>query len=446
MSQQNLNLRRSIYVARRHKKLFSGVAALGLLFGIAYALLSLPATSSVALVVVSGNPASLSSQAGSTDTSVTSLATQVVIAGSAPVLAAALPHVSPPGESLEALDRRISVATVGGSDILSITATGANAEQAENTANAVANSYVAYVSTSASVAVQAQARVLEPATTATGSKLPVHVAIYAFLGVIVGAIIALVICLALDRGDRRLVQRGDIANSIGVPVLLSIPVERPSDPASWATLLNEYEPDAVHAYGLRKLLQQMGVGGGGRGPNPVSLTILSLTSDPTALALGPQLAAFASAHGLPTALVLGPQQDMNVAATLHTVCAAGVQATSERRRPLRLIIAEDDQVALTAQPGAALTVVVMVIDGRDPMVVPRIQTSATLLGVSAGGATAAELARAATAATDGDRDIYGILVANPDPADQTTGRIPRLTSVQRALPTRVNGLTTGSML
>ena len=66
---------------------------------------------------------------------------------------------------------------------------------------------------------------------------------------------------------------------------------------------------------------------------------------------------------------------------------------------------------------------VVVIDGQDPRVPPTAPTSATVLGVSAGGATAEELARVATAAAADGRDIYGILVANPDADDQTTGRI-----------------------
>ena len=116
---------------------------------------------------------------------------------------------------------------------------------------------------------------------------------------------------------------------------------------------------------------------------------------------------------------------------------AGEQAASSNGRPLRLQVMEDNQVA---QPGAAFTVVVVVVDGRDPQVPSTVRTNATLLGVSAGGVTAEELALAATAAAEDGRDIDGILVANPDPDDQTTGRIPRLARVQRSLPTRVNGL------
>jgi hypothetical protein len=239
-----------------------------------------------------------------------------------------------------------------------------------------------------------------------------------------------------------LLLRDDIANSIAVPVLVSIPVEHPSDSASWARLLEEYQPDAVHAYALTKLLRQFGVAEhdtGGKSVNATSLTVLSLASDPTALALGPQLAAFASAHGIPTALVVGPQQDVNVIASLYATCAAGAQMVSVRGRPLRLLVAEDDRVD---QVRAAFTVVVVVLDGRDPQIPAAARTTATVLGVSAGGATAEELARAATATAADGRDIDGILVANPDTGDQTTGRIPRLSPVRRALPTRSNGVST----
>ena len=72
-----------------------------------------------------------------------------------------------------------------------------------------------------------------------------------------------------------------------------------------------------------------------------------------------------------------------------------------------------------------------------------MRTTATVLGVSAGAATAEQLARvAASAAADG-REIAGILVADPDPADHTTGRLPQLARpAQRRMPTRVTGVPT----
>jgi capsular polysaccharide biosynthesis protein len=442
MSQENLDLRRSIQAARRHKKLIGGVVALGIILGAGYAYLSPPLLSSTALVVFT-DESSQSSQAAAAGVD-PGLATQVVVAASDPVLVDALPHISPP-ISLQTLQSRVSVASVNSSNVLSFTATGTTAGQAEATADAVANSYIAYVGAASGAAVHAVAKVLESATTAAGMKPSEQIAIYAVLGALVGVLMGFVISLFTGRGDRRLGERDAIANSIGAPVLLSLPVERPSNAGSWARMLDEYEPDPVHAFGLTKLLQQLGAGDngvpGGARPDSPSVTVLSLSTDPAALALGPLLAAFAAAQGISTTLVVGPQQDMNVTATLRTACAASAQSAAGRGRPLRLLVSEDGHLG---QIRAAFVVVVAVIDGQDPRIPDTARTSATVLGVSAGKATAEQLAQAATAASVDGREIDGILVANPDPDDQTSGRIPRLTTPGRVLPTRVNGLSAES--
>jgi capsular polysaccharide biosynthesis protein len=438
MSQQNPDLRGSIHLAGRRKKLVGAVAVLGLLLGAAYAYLTPPMLSSTALVVFT-DEVSQSSQAAAAGVD-PGLATQEVVATSDPVLVGALPDISPP-LSLQALQGRVSATSVNSSNVLSFTGTGTTAAQAEVIANAVANSYIAYVGTSTAEAVHAVGKVLQPATAAAGTKRPEQLAIYALLGLLVGALVGFVISLFTGRSDRRLGARDAIANSIGAPVLLSLPVQRPSDPASWARMLHEYDPDPVHAYGLTKLLQQLGAGDdggpGGSGRDGSSVTVLSLSTDPVALALGPLLAAFAAAQGISTALVVGPQQDMNVTATLRTACAASAQSTAGRGRPLRLLVSEDGHLG---QVPAAFVVVVAVVDGQDPRIPDTARTSATVLGVSAGKATGEQLAQAATAASVDGREIYGILVANPDPDDQTSGRIPRLAPPGRVLPTRVNGL------
>jgi len=442
MSQQNLDLRTSMMIIRRRMRLFGGIAALGLLVGTALGVLTPPLVSSTTLVVVAGNPQTITNPAADPTTVDTSLATQVVIADSAPVFAAALPHISSVVTSVEALNSRVSVAAVGTSDFLSISATGKTVGQASDIANAVANSYVAYVTKSTNPAVHVVAKVVEPAAAQPEHKLPEHLAIFGVLGALAGAIIGFVVCLGRSRSDRRLIHRDDIANSIMEPVLASLPVAHPTDPLAWARLLEEYEPDGVHAYGLSRLLRQLGVtdySPAAERANAVSTTVLSLASDPGALALGPQLAAFAASHGIPTALIIGPQQDSNVTAALRTTCAVGNQPTSGRGNALELMAA--DHVDL-GQVHAAFAVMVMVVDGREPRIPGGPRTSTTLLGVSAGKATAEELARAATAAAADRREILGILVANPDTSDQTTGRIVRLPPIQRALPTRVNGLAT----
>jgi capsular polysaccharide biosynthesis protein len=437
MSQQPLNLRRSIQIVRRHKLLFGAVVTLGILLGAAYSVLKPPTVTSTALVAL---------PQASTDAQI---ATQVVIAGSNSVLSDALPHVSP-AMSLSELDSKVSVTSVTDS-IISISASGGNAGEAEATANAVAKSYVSYITAPDNPVGSQRASVLEAATSATGTKLPEHVALFVLLGAVAGALVGFVLSLAVGRSERRLRERDAIANSIGVPVLLSIPAARRPDAASWARLFEKYDVGAVHGWALKKTLQQFGVAERkttAESPGNFSLTVLTLSSDPGAVALGPQLAVFAASLGIPTTLVIGPQQDANATATLRTA-AAPLPQSVEPNRPLRVVVADEGDTGelntdeLSKELNTAFAVVVTVVDGRTPSMPPTPRTTATVLGVTAGAATAEQLARAATAAAADGRDIFGILVANPDPSDQTTGRIPRLApQLRRPLPTRTNDVPT----
>jgi capsular polysaccharide biosynthesis protein len=433
MSQHALDAKSSIQAVRRHSKVFWAIIVLGLLLGAVYAALNSPSVTSSALVVLP--QAGAQSQQVSTGEANTEVATQVVVAGSAVVLADALPHITP-AVSLQTLESRVQVTNLAGS-IISFTASGGNAAEAEATANAVAESYIAYTTSTNSAAGSVPAKMLQPATSATGKKLPERIAIYALLGVVAGLVVGFIVVIAANGNDRRLRERDAIANSIGVPVLASFPVARPADATSWAKLMEEYEPGVVHAWGLTRLLQQLGVGDG---KGTVSLTVMSLASDPKALALGPQLAAFAAAYGVRTALLIGPQQDTNVTATLRTACTVSAQSSSGRQRRLRLAASDDGDLG---QLDASFIVVVAVVDGRDPALPNSVRTAATVLGVSAGGATAEQLARAATAAAVSGCEVAGILVADPEPGDQSTGRIPRLgPPLPRQLPTRVNDVAT----
>jgi len=58
-------------------------------------------------------------------------------------------------------------------------------------------------------------------------------------------------------------------------------------------------------------------------------------------------------------------------------------------------------------------------------------------------ATADQVARLAVSAVSDGREITGILVADPDSADATTGRLPQLgRHAARRLPTRMTGIAT----
>jgi capsular polysaccharide biosynthesis protein len=446
MSQQALDLRRSMQILRRRKLLVAMVVLLGVLGGVAYSVLKPPMLSSTALVALPAPAASQQQQPTTTSGTDPFTATQEVVAGSYQVLAGALTHVRPV-MSLTDLRHHIQVSSPS-ADIISITATGSNTADVEATANAVANSYIGYVSSPHSVVGHIQAQLLESANLAAGPSRIERYVVFGLVGGFLGAFIGIIVALAIGRNDRRLRQRDEIAKSIGIPVLASLPVAHPSSAGGWTKLLEDYKPTAVHSWQLRTALQQLGLARMGFGRSAYdgngssmfdddrvsgydgddgrrsSLVVLSLSSDPGALALGPQLAAFAASQEIPTALVIGPQQDSAATATLRTACAAQIPETLLRHGMLR--VTGYNEGSIDVSPDTALVIVVAVVDSSAPEMPGTMRTSATVIGVSAGTATAEQLARAAVVAGSDGREITGILVADPDPDDQTTGRIPHL--------------------
>jgi capsular polysaccharide biosynthesis protein len=451
MSQQALDLRRSTQIIRRHKVLVTVVTVLGIAAGVAYAVLKPPMLSSTALIAL---PASVSQQQSSTTTSGDDpfTATQQVVAGSTQVLLDALPDIQP-APSLNTLRRNVEIGSPS-PDIISVTAQGKNAASAESTANAVANSYIRYVSSAQSAVGRIQARLLQEAKNASGPAPVERMIVYALLAGLAGALIGMLLALVIGRNDRRLRQRDAIANSVGIPVLASVPVAHPSSASGWTKLLETYQPTAVHSWQLRTALQQLMAsqgfgrpaynGNGGSfptGDKTFSLLVLSLSSDSGALALGPQLAAFAAAQDIRTSLVVGPQQDTAATATLRTACDTQLSEAATHHGRLRVTTSDEADVEI--DPDTALVVVVAVVDSRTPKMPDTMRADVTVIGVSAGAATAEQLARAAVVASTDGREITGLLVADPDSEDQTTGRIPHLVRpAQRRLPNRLRGIVT----
>jgi len=449
MSEQALNLRRSIHMVRRHKILIGSATALGLLLGSAYSVQHPPMLTSTALVVL---PAAVQSAGAATgpgaDAATTGgpdpyMATQIFIAASDPVLSGALPQVSP-AVSLQALRAKIKV-TSPATGILSISAKGRTAAQAEATANAVAGSYTSYVGSRTSLAGLVSAHVLDSAGIASGTAAVKQLVVDALLGAILGALIGIILAFVISRRDRRLRECDEIAGSIGIPVLASFPVDHPRDPAGWTKLLEDYKPGDLDGWRLRNALRQLGMAGFNANSDSdggsSSLAVLSLSSDPGAMAVGPQLAVFAASLGISTTLVIGTQQDTDATATLRTACDVPPPASSKRSGYLR--VAVSDGGPATRLPGAALTIVVAVVDAQTPKVADTMHATTTVLSVSAGAATAGQLARAASSAAADGREIDGILVADPEPTDHTTGRNPEAPGpMQPKVPGRLRGLTT----
>jgi capsular polysaccharide biosynthesis protein len=146
-------------------------------------------------------------------------ATQQVVAGSTQVLLDALPDIQPT-PSLATLRRNVEVGSPS-PDIISVTAQGKNAATAEATANAVANSYIRYVSSSQSAVGRIQAHLLQEAKNASGPAPIERMVVYGLLAGLVGAVLGMILALVIGRNDRRLRERDAIANSVGIPVLAS---------------------------------------------------------------------------------------------------------------------------------------------------------------------------------------------------------------------------------
>ena len=89
---------------------------------------------------------------------------------------------------------------------------------------------------------------------------------------------------------------------------------------------------------------------------------------------------------------------------------------------LQVIVADSE---VEEQSDAELTVVVGVVDGRNPQVPDMMHTTATLLGVSAGAATATNWPGCHERRLRWPRN-HRNTGADPDSDDATTGRVPQL--------------------
>jgi capsular polysaccharide biosynthesis protein len=406
MSQRSLNARQVVQIVRRHRILVGAVAVAGLLIGVAISVLYPPLVTGTSLVVLPGKAQQT--------------ATQVVIVDSEPVLSRALPAIHP-SMSLQKLKDRLHVQSLA-VGVISVSVSAGSAGQANSAANAVADSYIAYVQNPLSPVGHISAELLQPAVATPGMKPLVQDAIDGGLGLLAGLVAGTAAAVVIRRRSGRLFALDDMASSIGVPVLAAVSAARPREAADWARLLDDYQPGAVDAWRLRQALLEMGVTGpAGLTESAVSVTVLPLPADQGALALGPQLAAFAASLEIPTLLVVGTQRDSDETAALYTACA--VADGSARHSPfLRTVAAGTTEAA--PRPAEKLVLVVAVAGSGTPPS-GAAPVGATVLGVSAGAATAEQLARLAMDAAAHGGEVIGLLVADPDPADRTSGRFPR---------------------
>jgi hypothetical protein len=243
----------------------------------------------------------------------------------------------------------------------------------------------------------------------------------------------------------------------------------------------------------------------GRVEHPPSLTVIALAGDQRAVAVGPQLAVFAASVGITTRLIVATRHGS--VASLYAACAANRGSLKMRtglvlealrtegatpaqdappsphpvgdaharplngRRPKesglqgalgdRSVMHPPRAMTETAQHEAYpmtephempaprsvdLTIVVMVADRREPTLLGVPGTAVTMLAISPGVSTREELARLAVAVDDAGRRIDGVVVADRDPSDRTTGRRTLdERAMQAPLPVRMTGPSQVSM-
>jgi capsular polysaccharide biosynthesis protein len=272
---------------------------------------------------------------------------------------------------------------------------------------------------------------------ASNGKRPPALRTYA-TSALLGMVVALVIAVAALAGaatrDRRLRGRDELADAVGSPVLASVHSRAQRSVAGWTKLLASYEPPTAEAWTLRQLMHVVlpEAGQGTPVTAPAVVTVVCLSDDARALAMGPQLASYAASTGVRTRLVAGQRHES--AAGLWAACHR--PPAQEEVRP-GLFVDTDD----TATREVDLEVRVAVMDRKKPELASPSAAGTTLLAVATGSSTVEDLARAAVTIADAGLRIDGLFVADPDELDRTTGRLLHDQRTARAaLPNRLTGL------
>jgi len=246
-----------------------------------------------------------------------------------------------------------------------------------------------------------------------------------------------VVLLATARRDPRVRFRDDIADSVGSPVLAAVRSKPQRSVAGWSRLLESYQATPVESWAFRQLLRGLApADGNGKSRTaatvsyPKSLTLVSLAGDGRGVAIGPQLAAFASSLSIVTRLVTTEGHEREAA--LWAACAAEREGAAQ---PGLYIGDFPDGQTID------LTIRLVVVNRTQPELRDLPTSAATILSVAAGTATEYELARVAIAVDDTGRRVDGIVVADPDQTDRTSGRHTMEERSRRpALPMRLTGL------
>jgi hypothetical protein len=183
MSQSAPEPRSSRQIFRRYGIFIGAAVAASMVAGVVTAAFSPAMVTSTALVAL---PVTTLTSTGA-----------VAIADSDPVLAGALPRLSP-GPSLGTVHGEVQVRSLT-PYVFSVSARAGTAAQAEATANAVAESYIGYAGSAGSPAGHMPAIILQPATSASGAASLMRLLVGVMIGVVCGVLTGVIAALANRR-------------------------------------------------------------------------------------------------------------------------------------------------------------------------------------------------------------------------------------------------------
>jgi capsular polysaccharide biosynthesis protein len=288
------------------------------------------------------------------------------------------------------------------------------------------------------VVANAGTRVLERATRVANSWLVVAIR-NVLLGLVLGVLVGTMVALFRDRRDVRLRRRDEIAGAAGVPAVVSLNTRVARSPDEWLELISRYEPSVDESWGLRRTLRHLVTA---HDVSPARTTIVCLAGDEGAIAVAPQLASFSARAGVRTVLLVDEAAPSVL--TLHD----GPRASDAPREPVvpNLWLLDSLSSASPAEqlaPQLVIQVLVSEEGNVDPVGGDRNTT--TLLAVTAGFATSDAITAVSLAASAVGLPLFGVIVANPRPDDDSSGRLPRASGTDGPrLPTRLTGIARGS--
>jgi capsular polysaccharide biosynthesis protein len=274
------------------------------------------------------------------------------------------------------------------------------------------------------------------------AKRPLELAV---IGALAGLLVGCVFALGRARFNRRLRTRDEIAVGTGAPVLTAISTKRPHGVSGWSFLLDRWRPTVGESARLSRLLSELAAvevmnadgdpleprhpSANGNTPavlrnvrGDLSLTAIVLAGDSDALAVGVKLGAYAAMMGMPTQLSV--QAGGSRPSSLDLALERRNQA--ERRR-VNLVTDGSNVASGSGSPSLQLSI--MILDTDAPL---RWDASAfesddelgtSVLIVSSGFATAERIVDAAQIAAEEALYLAGVVVANPDRHDDTSGHM-----------------------